>query len=88
MMPMVHKERLIIFKSSKHSKSNASFPDFQQKFQQPVEKKIASCIANNYFVKEHLCMLRMCQMTTTKWLSCYYTFKVSANIGFWFNQDA
>ena len=25
-------------------------------------------------------------MTPTKWLSCDHMFKVSANIGFWFNK--
>ena len=59
----------------KYSKSNASFPEFEQTFQQPGEKIIASCIANNYFAKEHLYTLRMCQMTATKWLSCDHRLK-------------
>ena len=28
----------------------------------------------------------MCQMMADRWLSCDHTFKVSANIGFWFNK--
>ena len=62
------------------------FPEFDQRFKQPGEKIIASCIARNYFEKEHLYTKRMCQMTARKWLSCDHTFKVSANIGFWFNK--
>ena len=66
--------------------SSIKFPDFQQRYQNPGEKIIASCIARNYFVKEKLYNNRMCQMSADRWLSCDHTFKVSANIGFWFNK--
>ena len=66
--------------------SSTKFPDFQQRYQNPGEKIIASCIARNYFVKEKLYNNRMCQMSADRWLSCDHTFKVSANIGFWFNK--
>ena len=69
-----------------NSKLCTSYPDFEQKFQNPGEKVIASCIAGNYFKKEHLYTKRMCQMTAGKWLNCDHTFKVSANIGFWLNK--
>ena len=69
-----------------NSKLCTSYPEFEQKFQNPGEKVIASCIAGNYLKKEHLYTKRMCQMTAEKWLSCDHTFKVSANIGFWFNK--
>jgi len=62
------------------------FPEFEQTFQRPGEKVIASIIARDYMTKEHLYAKRMCQMTAEKWLSCDHTFKVSANIGFWFNK--
>ena len=71
---------------NKNSNICLCFPEFDQRFQQPGEKIIASCIARNYFEKEHLYTKRMCQMTARKWLSCDHTFKVSANIGFWFNK--
>ena len=48
---------------------------------------MASCIARNYLLEEKLCNNRMCQMSADRWLSCDYTFKVSANIGFWFNKS-
>ena len=63
-----------------------SYPEFEQNFQNPGEKVIASCIAGNYLKKEHLYTKRMCQITAEKWLSCDHTFKVSANIGFWLNK--
>lgn len=66
--------------------SSIKFPDFQQRYQNPGEKIIASCIARNYFVKEKLYNNRMCQMSADRWLSCDHTFKVSATIGFWFNK--
>ena len=71
---------------NKNSNICPPFPEFDQRFKQPGEKIIASCIARNYFEKEHLYTKRMCQMTARKWLSCDHTFKVSANIGFWFNK--
>ena len=69
-----------------NSKLCTSYPEFEQKFQNPGEKVIASCIAGNYLKKEHLYTKRMCQMTAEKWLSCDHTLKVSANVGFWFNK--
>lgn len=64
-----------------NSKLCTSCPEFEQKFQNPGEKVIASCIAGNYLKKELLYTKRMCQMTAEKWLSCDHTFKLSANIG-------
>ena len=69
-----------------NSKLCTSFPEFEQNYQNPGEKVIASCIAGNYLKKEHLYTMRMCQMTAEKWLSCDHTFRVSANIGFWLNK--
>lgn len=69
-----------------NSKLCTSYPEFEQKFQNPGEKVLASCIAGNYLKKEHLYTKRMCQMTAEKWLSCDHTLKVSGNIGFWFNK--
>ena len=69
-----------------NSKLCTSYAEFEQKCQNPGEKVVASCIAGNYLKKEHLYTKRMCQMTAEKWLSCDHTFKVSANIGFWFNK--
>ena len=69
-----------------NSKLCSSYPEFEQKFQNPGEKVIASRIAGNYLKKEHLYTKRMCQMTAEKWLSCDHTFKVSANVGFWLNK--
>ena len=43
--------------------SSTKFPDFQQRYQNPGEKIIASCIARNYFVKEKLYNNRMYQMS-------------------------
>ena len=53
----------------KHSYDSLStkFPDFQQKYQNPGEKIIASCIARNHFVKEKLYNNRMCQMSADQW---------------------
>ena len=49
-----------ISECSKHLRSDASFPELEQRFQKPGEKIIDSCIANNYFEKEHLYTLRVC----------------------------
>lgn len=42
-----------------NSKLCTSYPEFEQKFQNPGEKVIASCIAGNYLKKEHLYTKRM-----------------------------
>lgn len=42
-----------------NSKLCTSYPEFEQRFQNPGEKVIASCIAGNYFKKEHLYTKRM-----------------------------
>lgn len=73
-------------RKNSHDPSISTFPEFQQRYQNPGEKVIASCIARNYFMKEKFYKNRMCQMTADRWLSCDHTFKVSANIGFWFNK--
>lgn len=69
-------------KNSSDHLNDIQFPDFQQRYQNPGQKVIASCIARNYFWKENLYKNR----TLDQWLHCDYTLKVSANIGFWFNK--
>ena len=78
--------RQAFFAANSNAACSISFPEFEQRFQHPGEKVITSCIARNYFQKEHLYIERMCQHTSDKWLSCDHTFRVSANIGFWFNN--
>lgn len=63
-----------------------TFPGFEQGYYLPGEKIIASCITSSYLKKEQLYTNRMCQMTADTFLSCDHTFKVSANIGFSFNN--
>ena len=71
---------------NKNSNICLSFPEFDQRFQQPGKKIITSCIARHFFEKEHLHTKRMCQMAARKWLSCNHMFKLSASIGFWLNK--
>ena len=68
------------------SKPCLQFYEFNQKCANPGEKVITSVIAREYFNKEYLYAQRMTQITCEEWLSCDHTFKVSANIGFWFNK--
>lgn len=59
------------------------FPDFVAHSSKVGEKTATACYIHNYFKKEHLYARRMRQMTANS-LSADHTFKVSANIGFWF----
>ena len=58
------------------------FPSFTPKGRKVGEKVITACYIQEYLINEHLYGKRMCQMRASS-LSADYTFKVSANIGFW-----
>lgn len=68
-------------------KQSVTFPPFNHKHNRPGAKIITACIIKDYFENEILYSRRMCQMTARKWLSCDHTFKVAANVGFWWNKS-
>ena len=59
------------------------FPSFIPKGRKVGEKVITACYIQDYLINELLYGERMCQMRASS-LSTDHTFKVSANIGFWF----
>ena len=60
MMRMPYEEQLISLSAcTANSKLCTSYPEFEQKFQNPGEKVIPSCIAGNCLKKEHLYTTRM-----------------------------
>ena len=64
------------------TKSSESFPSFCAKGSKVGEKIATACYLQEYFEKEQLYHLRMCQVTASS-LSADHTFRVSSNIGFW-----
>ena len=79
-----HGEHKRVYLTEHGQNAESALPSLEWK--QPGEKIIACLIAFEYYRKENLYTERMCQMKADKWLSCDHTFKVSSNIGFWFNK--
>ena len=61
-----------------------NFPEFEYRGDYVCQKIIASCLMYSYFSKELLYTKRMIE-TTAVYVTADHTFKVPANIGFWYN---
>ena len=87
---MYYKRQKVYYATSQGDNSLTGlcvFPPFHSKYNRPGEKIITACIIWDYFENESLYSRRMCEMNANKWLSCDHTFKVAANIGFWWNKS-
>ena len=65
------------------SNVNDEFPILDLK---DTTKTIRSCFILEYFARKSLYDCRMSQLTSDSWLSSDHTFKVAANIGFFWNN--